>query len=92
MAPTKDEFVTGRQLCAFVEGRGYRAVPVTNAVAAADGAPLEVVGYDLRGARGNKTFIARTGGGFSLSQAALWADGVDYATDKVEKARGSFRR
>lgn len=80
--------ITDRQLREYIEGRGYRATPVTNTIAAASGAPLEVVGYDLRGPRGNKHFVGKESDGcFRIESAKLWADGVDYATAKLAKRK-----
>lgn len=75
-----------REFCAYVDCRGYEAFPVTNTIAASEGQPLEVVGYDLRGPRGNKTFVPKgKDGKLSIEAAALWCDGVDYATTKINR-------
>jgi hypothetical protein len=78
------EFVTPREFVAYVESRGYAAAPITNTTAAASGADLEIVGYELRGPRGNKTVVGKTDGKLPLFDARLWADGVDYATRKIK--------
>lgn len=82
------QMVDARGLVSFVEERGYRATAVTNAIAAAEGAPLVVIGFELRGPRGNKHFIPKDRDGqFSLDDAKLWADCVDYASAKGGPAR-----
>ena len=70
---------------AYVESRGYRATPITNTIAAAEGAYLKVVGYELRGPRGNKTVVGkRPDGTLPKFDAELWCDGVDYATARIK--------
>ena len=71
---------------AYVEGRGYRAVPITNTIAVAlDGADLAIVGYELRGPRGNKTVVGkRSDGTLPKFDAELWCDGVDYTTARIK--------
>jgi hypothetical protein len=79
-------FLSPREFTAYVEQRGYKATPVTNSIAAAEGADLMIVGYELRGPRGNKKFVGKNSDGL-LPQfdAQLWADGVDYATAKFSR-------
>ena len=71
---------------AYVEGRGYRAVPIANTIAVAlDGADLAIVGYELRGPRGNETVVGkRSDGTLPKFDAELWCDGVDYATSRLK--------
>lgn len=66
-------------ITAYVESRGYHAKPILNTDAATQGLPLRVMGYELRGPRGNKTVIT----GEDMFVAKLWCDGVDYATRKM---------
>ncbi|WP_210180604.1 hypothetical protein, partial [Bradyrhizobium jicamae] len=51
--------LTAGQLREYVASRGYRSEPFTNSWEAAEGAPLRVMGYTLRGPRGNRTVMAR---------------------------------
>lgn len=75
-------------LVAFVRSRGYEASPILNTIAASEGAPLAVIGYDLRGPRGSKLFLPMDWAGLlSLDAAALWADGVDYATARLAERK-----
>lgn len=79
--------VAAMELVAYVESRGYTATPVTNSTVAAAGVPLKVVGYELSGPRGSKTFLPKDKDDLlSLDAAALWADGVDYASSKAKPA------
>ena len=78
--------VTPTEFTAYVASRGYRTEPMFNSIAAGDGAPLEVTGYELRGPRGNKTVVIKEKDGrLSLFSAQLWCDSVDYATSKLRR-------
>jgi hypothetical protein len=66
-------------IAAYVESRGYKAEPLLNSIAAAEGRPLEVVGYTLRGPRGNKKVVTPD----DMFGTKLWCDSVDYATKRV---------
>lgn len=78
-----DPKVTGDELAAFVASRGYVAEETRSGV---DGQGT-MTGYTLKGPRGLRTFIPRSEEGYSLAQARLWADGADYATDRIERRR-----
>lgn len=66
----------------YVEARGYQATRLFNTIAAAEGEPVKLMGYQLNGPRGNKTFIETD----NLEAARLWCDGVDYATGRLKGA------
>lgn len=78
-----------REMLDFVKARGYSAEPVTNCQAAVDqGAPLTIMGYELRGPRGNKGVIIKDPDGlYSREHVELWCDSVDYATAKIANRR-----
>lgn len=77
-------YVTARELAEYVASRGYAAVPIkTGGVGL-----VRVAGFTLQGPRGNKTtVINRPDGLFSLDEAKLWCDGVDYATGRVAEKK-----
>jgi hypothetical protein len=78
----------GLELCKYVASRGFKAQPIMNTHAAAEGQPLRVMGYQLKGPRGNRTTVAQTpDGDYSFDAVRLWCDGVDYATTKVMERR-----
>lgn len=80
--------LTPSDFLAYVASRGYRAEPILNLTVAAEGEPLQVVGYTLRAPRGNKTVVPMDAGGLlPLFDAQLWADGVDYSTRKIQERR-----
>ena len=80
--------VPPRTFTDYVAERGYTTSPVVNGQGAvADGQDLRVVGYDLIGPRGNRGFVPKDGDLIDLDAAALWCDGVDYATRKVQERR-----
>jgi len=93
-----DRYVTPDVFIAFVDGRGYKAEPITNDLAMElDGVPERIVGYTLRGPRGNKTVVTmNTEGLLALSDAKLWCDGVDYATangrKRIAATKSAIRR
>jgi hypothetical protein len=64
----------------YVKSRGYKAEPILNSQAAAEGQPLQVMGYLLRGPRGNKKVVTPD----DMFGTELWCDGVDYATKRIE--------
>jgi len=77
----------GLDLCRYVAGRGYKAQPLMNTLAAADGAQLKVMAYQLAGPRGNRTTVAQDRDGeYSFDAVKLWCDGVDYATSRLKRA------
>jgi hypothetical protein len=63
----------------YVKSRGYSAKPILNSQAATEGKPLQVMGYELRGPRGNKKVVAAD----DMFGTELWCDGVDYATKRI---------
>jgi hypothetical protein len=67
----------------YTKSRGYIAKPILNTQAAAEGKPLQVMGYELRGPRANKTIVV----GDDLFAARLWCDGVDYANRKIAERK-----
>jgi hypothetical protein len=69
----------------FVKSRGYNVEPVLNTGAAAEGKPLQLMGYRLIGPRGNEKVVEID----NLFAAQLWCDGVDYASRKVAARKAS---
>lgn len=49
--------------------------------------PLAVVGFELRGPRGNKTFLPVENDAVDADSFALWVDGINYATKKINERR-----
>lgn len=82
------DMVTTDKMIAFVEDRGFKVKPILNTIAAGEGKPLEVTGFNLFGPRGNKTCLGKDKAGLvSLSMASLWCDCVDYATAKIKERK-----
>jgi hypothetical protein len=82
-------------------GPGFRATRIFNTLELEQdpAAKFRVVGLELRGPRGNKTFLSATNGEVELDAAKvdmdaakLWSDGVAYATNAVtQKAKQKGR-
>lgn len=82
------KYVSAGEFIAHVEARGYKALPLTNSDAVAEGAELQITAYELKGPRGHKTIVLKNGDGLlSLDAANLWCDGVDFATAKITKSK-----
>lgn len=80
--------VQPREFIDYVTSRGYKALPLTNSQAVAEGAELKIMAYELVGPRHNRTIVMKNADGLlPLDDAALWCDGVDYATKKVASKR-----
>ena len=85
------QYIPPRDLIDYVQARGYRAWPVTNCQQFIhEGVELRICAYELRGPRGHRTVVVKDPQGLlSLDHAAIWCDGVDYATHKVQQRKSS---
>jgi hypothetical protein len=66
----------------YMISRGYSAVPVH-----ANEDKARIVGFSLKGPRGNKGFVPATDGVVSRDSVDLWCDAVDYASKTVAEAK-----
>lgn len=74
--------VSSKEWLEYITSRGYGAVPFF------DNSNTKVVGYILRGPRGNKkTVCIDVNGLMSMFVAKLWCDVVDYSTLKAKRNR-----
>jgi hypothetical protein len=75
-------------------GKGYKAIPVTNHIQfMQEGGELEIMGYELRGPRGNRKLITKDEDGLvSMSSVELWLDMIDYSSAKIAEAKRRPRR
>ena len=93
--PNRTEFLASlklvpvRTMLDYVEARGYRATPITNHVQfLQEGGELVVMGYELRGPRGNRKVIEKGEDGMvSLASVELWCDMIDYSSAKLAERR-----
>lgn len=78
-----------RDFVFYVQSRGYRATPITNCIAAVqDGAELTIVAYELHGPRRGRAIVEKSPDGLlSMDRAALYCDGWDYATRKMQERK-----
>ena len=82
------EYLEPKEFVAYIGRRGYRAEPILNTTAVGNGAPVEIVGFEIKGPRGNKMTIAKNLDGLlPMFHATLWCDAVDYSTRKITERR-----
>jgi hypothetical protein len=78
--------LTSEQLRAKGVEHHFSVTNVFNTTAAASGEPIAVVGYTLRGVRGNKLFLDKGEDGcVSAERLQLWLDCVAYAGLKIKR-------
>ena len=78
--------LTSEELHAKGAQHHFTITNVFNVTAAASGEPLKVVGYTLRGPRGNRTFLDKGEDGcVSSERLQLWLDCVAYAGLKIKR-------
>jgi len=77
--------ITSRELQQMALAHGFRVEPILNTTAVAqDNAPLRIMGFTLRGPRGNRTVVeAGEDGRVHLDSIKLWLDGIAYSTAKI---------
>lgn len=78
-----------RDMLDAVEAKGYTATPVTNHIQfMQEGGSLEIMGYELRGPRGNRKLIEKDADGLvSMASVELWFDMIDYSTNKITERK-----
>jgi len=73
----------GASLRSYVRSRGYKVEEIFNSTAAAEGQPLRIMGYAIKGPRNSKGVITRLPSEFFDKNAvSLICDGFDYAAKK----------
>lgn len=80
--------MTQGELRQMAAAGSFRAEPILNSDAAAEGSPLKVMGYTLRGPRGNRKVVELDDDGMvDFASVKLWLDGIAYANAKIEARR-----
>ena len=77
--------ITKSGLQQMASTQGFRVEPILNTTAVAqDGAALRIMGFTLRGPRGNRTTVeVMEDGRIRLDPIKLWLDGIAYSTAKI---------